>query len=213
MNFPDSMGGGMTLLLATKNSDKVKEIRDIIGDLPITVRDLSSWPEYPDVEETGATIEENALLKARSASAFTGLAAMADDTGLFVEALGGEPGVRSSRYAGEGASYADNCRLLLSQMRNVPPGRRGAKFVCAVALVFPTGREEVFLGEVAGVITDAPRGESGFGYDPVFFHPPSGRTFAEMSLEEKNALSHRFLAVKKAIAFLRHSRESGNPGF
>lgn len=193
---------GKKILLATKNLDKVREIQDIIGDARIDVRDLSSYPHYPDVEETGASLEENALLKAREAAQFTGLAAMADDTGLFVEALGGEPGVRSSRYAGESASYADNCRLLLSRMKGLPREKRGAKFVCVVALVVPGVCEELFLGEVGGWITEEPRGESGFGYDPVFYHPPSGKTFAELSLEEKNVLSHRAIAVKKAIAFL-----------
>lgn len=197
------MTAARQILLATRNSDKVREIERIIGDESIRILGLSSYPDCPEIEETGESLEENALLKARGASSFTGLAAMADDTGLFVPALGGEPGVRSSRYAGEGASYADNCRLLLERMSGMPRERRAARFVCVVALVMPGAGEELFNGEVEGWITEEPRGQSGFGYDPVFYHAPSGKTFAEMSLEEKNTLSHRAIAVRKAISFLK----------
>jgi len=190
------------LLLATMNQDKVTEISRLVNVLGIKVLDLSAYPDFPETVEGGESLEENSLLKASEASKYTGLAAMADDTGLFVDALDGEPGVFSSRFAGEDASYEDNCRLLLERMQSVPDPGRGARFTCVVSLVFPWGEEKLFKGEVEGEILRESVGGEGFGYDPVFYHPPSGQTFAEMSLEKKNALSHRAIAVRKAVDFL-----------
>jgi XTP/dITP diphosphohydrolase len=190
------------LLLATMNQDKVIEITRLVSGLGIHVMDLSVYPDFPEVIENGETLEENALLKAVEAYRYTGLTSMADDTGLFVDALQGEPGVFSSRFAGENASYEDNCRLLLERMDAVPDDERAARFTCVVALVFPWGEEKLFRGDVEGVILRDSRGAQGFGYDPVFYHIPSGKTFAEMSLEEKNALSHRAIAVKRAVDYL-----------
>jgi len=190
------------LLLATMNRDKVTEIAGLVKDLGINVLDLTAYPEFPEVEEGGESLEENSLLKARESFKYTGLTAMADDTGLFVDALDGEPGVFSSRFAGENASYDDNCRLLLEKMHGVPDPERSARFTCVVALVFPWGDEKLFKGEVEGIILGESRGQKGFGYDPVFYHQPSGKTFAEMDLEEKNALSHRAIAVRKAVLYL-----------
>jgi len=184
------------------NQDKVVEITRLVRGSGINVLDLSAYPDFPEVVEDGESLEENALLKAVEAYRYTGLTSMADDTGLFVDALGGEPGVFSSRFAGENASYEDNCRLLLEKMDGVPDDKRGARFTCVVALVFPWGEEKLFRGNVEGVILSESRGVKGFGYDPIFYHIPSGRTFAEMSLEEKNALSHRAIAVKKAVDYL-----------
>jgi XTP/dITP diphosphohydrolase len=191
------------LLVATGNPDKVAEIGSLVAGLGIDVLDLSSFPEFPEVEETGTTLEENALLKAREAAAHTGLPSLADDTGLFVDALDGAPGVYSSRFAGPGASYDDNCSLLLERMKDVPLEERTARFICVVSLVVPEMDDRLFRGEVEGLITRERRGSSGFGYDPVFYHPPSGRTFAEMRPDEKNALSHRFIAVRKAVRYLQ----------
>ncbi len=190
------------ILVATRNQDKVTEIFRLVGDLGIEVCDLSGFPDFPEIEEGGGSLEENALLKAREASEFTGFPALADDTGLFVDAIDGQPGVFSSRFAGPDASYEENCRLLLERMRGVPKIGRGARFVCVVALVIPDGEEKIFRGEVEGVILEESKGTGGFGYDPIFYHPPSRRTFAELDPAEKNTISHRAIAMRKAVHYL-----------
>jgi XTP/dITP diphosphohydrolase len=184
------------MLLATRNADKVSEIRDILRLPAEAVASLRDFPEIPEIEETGLTLEDNALIKAREAHRITGLPSLADDTGLEVDALGGDPGVYSSRYAGPGATYADNVARLLLAMEGVPPGRRGARFRCVVALKAGE-REEWVDGILEGEILTGARGSGGFGYDPVFFVPGTGRTLAEMSIGEKNALSHRGLAFRR----------------
>jgi XTP/dITP diphosphohydrolase len=156
-------------------------------------------------EETGATLEDNAVLKARAAFEATGLPAIADDTGLEVEALDGRPGVRSARYAGKDASYEDNCRLLLRELKGVPPARRGARFVTVIALYRGDGRILLFTGEASGRILDAPRGRGGFGFDPVFFSTAGNRTFAEMTPEEKARFSHRGAALRKLRAYFEET--------
>ena len=179
------------LAVASKNSDKIREIEEVIGSLGLVdeiVRDLA----WEDVEETGSTLEENALLKARAAVEATGLPVIADDTGLEVEALDGAPGVHTARYAGPEATYADNISKMLSEMDGVK--ERGARFITVVALVFPDGVEVLAEGSVDGVITSTPRGSGGFGYDPIF--EVDGRTLAEMTPEEKNDLSHRARAIR-----------------
>ncbi len=179
------------LVVASKNPDKITEIEDVIEPLGIAgeiVRGL----DWPDVEETGATLVDNALLKAREVMAVVGLPTVADDTGLEVLALGGRPGVNTARFAGLKASYSDNVALLLEEMSGVVDRR--ARFRTVVALAFPDGTEVVAEGAVDGVITDERRGDRGFGYDPVF--EVDGRTLAEMSLEEKNGLSHRARALR-----------------
>jgi len=185
------------LVVASKNPDKITEIEHVIGPLEIAgeiVRDL----DWPDVEETGATLEDNALLKARAVSAVVGLPSVADDTGLEVAALGGRPGVNTARFAGMSASYAQNVALLLEEMDGISDRR--ARFRTVVALVFPDGIEVVAEGAVDGVITFERRGDRGFGYDPVF--EVEGRTLAEMSLAEKNDLSHRARALRALAAEL-----------
>ena len=179
------------LVVASKNPDKVTEIEGILQTLGLTeeiVREL----DWADIDETGDTLEENALLKARAVSATVGLPAVADDTGLEVAALGGRPGVNTARFAGIGASYSDNVHLLLEELEGVADRR--ARFRTVVALVYPDGGEVVAEGAVDGVITFDPRGEQGFGYDPVF--EVDGRTLAEMSLAEKNRFSHRARALR-----------------
>jgi XTP/dITP diphosphohydrolase len=180
----------------------MREIRAIFREFPVPLVDLTAFPGTPEVEETGATLEENALLKAQSAHELTGDMALADDSGLFVEALDGRPGVYSSRFAGEGVSYSDNNDRLLELMKGIPLEKRAARFVCVVALIQEKGDPRIFSGKVAGWITTRPEGERGFGYDPVFYHPPSGRTFAQMSPEEKNRISHRYQAFSCARQYL-----------
>jgi len=178
------------LVVASKNPDKIIEVEAILAPLSL-VDEIVKGLDWPDVEETGSTLEENALLKARAAMIATGLPAIADDTGLEVEALGGRPGVRTARFAGPNATYQQNVDELLRVLEGET--RRGASFRTAVALVFPDGVEVFAGGSVSGRITVAPRGTGGFGYDPVF--EVEGRTLAEMDDSEKNQLSHRSLAL------------------
>lgn len=182
------------LVVASRNPDKVAEIEEILEGTNLAeeiVRDL----DWPEVEETGSTLEENALLKGRAVVEATGLPVLADDTGLEVDALDGAPGVHTARFAGPEARYEDNVAKLLEAMG----GRRdrSARFRTVVALIFPDGVEIVAEGSVEGVIAERPRGERGFGYDPVF--AVGGRTLAEMSLDEKNQLSHRARAIRALV--------------
>lgn len=191
------------LVLATRNPDKGRELDAMLGDLGIRIRTMAEFPGAPDVVEDGATCRENAVKKAVSAQRFTGLTAIADDTGLEVAELGGRPGVHAARYAGEKATYADNCRKLLTELAGVPPERRGARFVTVAAIAYPDGRVEVTEGVLEGRITEAQQGTGGFGYDPVFFVPEMGRTLAELSPVEKNQISHRARAFQSAKKLLR----------
>lgn len=179
------------LAIASKNPDKIKEIEEVLSATGL-VGEIVHGLRWDDVEETGATLEENALLKARAVVEATGLPVMADDTGLEVEALGGAPGVHTARYAGPAASYEDNVARMLSEMEGIRD--RSARFRTVVALVFPDGVEVFADGSVDGAITTAQRGSRGFGYDPIF--EVNGRTFAEMSGTEKNQLSHRARAIR-----------------
>ena len=193
------------LMLATGNPGKVRELRDLLalhldltGAALLTPRD---WPApLPDVAETGATFAENARLKAEALAAATGLPALADDSGLCVDALGGAPGLYSARWAGAGASDADRNTKLLLALADVPPERRTAQFICAIALALPSGRTVLAEGVCAGLILDTPCGADGFGYDPLFLLPAAGRTMAELTAEEKNRLSHRALAISRLSA-------------
>jgi XTP/dITP diphosphohydrolase len=170
----------------------------MLADLGVHVRSLAEFHGAPEVNEDGMTYVENALKKARSASSFTGKPALADDTGLEVDALDGRPGVHAARFAGEHCSFEDNIKKLLGLLNGIPTERRGARFISVLALVTPDGREEVVRGELQGRITDEPSGVGGFGYDPVFFSVEAGKTLAEMSADEKNRISHRGRAVCKA---------------
>jgi len=179
------------LVVASKNPDKITEIEDLLMPLDLA-GEIVGGLEWADIEETGATLQENALIKARAVVEALGLPALADDTGLEVEALDGAPGVKTARFAGPNASYADNVARLLDVMDGVED--RSARFRTVVALVMPDGSEVVAPGSVDGVITTGPRGERGFGYDPVF--EVDGRTLAEMSAEEKHESSHRARAIR-----------------
>jgi XTP/dITP diphosphohydrolase len=186
------------LILATNNEDKIREIRHLLDDLPVTILTRDDFLEFPDVEETGQTLEENALLKAHAVAEFCELPALADDSGLEVDALDGAPGVFSSRYAGEDATYADNNRKLLEQLKGVSKEKRTARFRCVIAIDWADGTTETVEGVAEGYIAEDIAGNEGFGYDPVFFYPPKGKRFSEMTLEEKNLVSHRGQALQKA---------------
>jgi XTP/dITP diphosphohydrolase len=192
----------MLLVVGSRNRDKLTELRHALAGLPLEVHGAADYPCIPAVEETGATLAENASLKARAVHRATGQLALADDTGLEVDALDGAPGVRSGRFAGPEQDYARNLAKLLAALAGVEPARRGARFRTAVAVVFPDGRERLAEGVCEGTILEAPRGAGGFGYDPVFLVPDSGRTFAEMTLREKDRLSHRGRAMRAARAIL-----------
>ncbi|MGH9091895.1 MAG: RdgB/HAM1 family non-canonical purine NTP pyrophosphatase, partial [Acidimicrobiales bacterium] len=197
-------GSGLTVVLATANPDKAAEIAAIMGGAaPVAILPRPSG--LADVEETGDTLEANARLKARAVATAAGLPAMADDTGLEVDALGGAPGVYSARYAGEGATYADNVAKLLDELASLPGGggARRARFRTVALVAWPDGREVVAEGTVEGRIAAAARGGGGFGYDPVFEPDEAdGRTFAEMTAGEKHAVSHRGRAFRALAARL-----------
>ncbi len=190
------------LVLATLNAAKAREIAALLGDVPFEVRPLAAAEGAALPEEGETSYRENALLKARATARLTGALALADDSGLEVDALGGAPGVLSARYGGPGLGDAARCRCLLAALASVPRERRTARYRCVVALAGPLGWERVTEGAVEGLITEAPRGTGGFGYDPIFYHPPSGRTFAELSPAEKDRVSHRGIAVRAARPLL-----------
>jgi len=192
----------LKILLATRNNDKIREIREVLTGLDIDILTLDQFPEITEVVEDGQTIQENALKKARAVSHVTHLLALADDTGLEVDYLSGQPGVYSSRFAGESATYDDNCNKLLEQMKGVPGEQRTARFRCVIAMI-NSDVETLVEGVCDGFIIDEKRGSGGFGYDPLFYVPKFDQTFAEMPLAQKNKISHRGLALQKAKAFLQ----------
>lgn len=198
------------ILLATRNQGKVEEIRRLLRDLPVELLSLEDVDRVPHVLEDGDTFEENALKKAREIAYATELTTLADDSGLCVDALDGRPGALSARYAGATASDEVKCARILEEMSGVPDDRRSARFVCVLALVSPWKKERLFRGECRGWITREPRGIGGFGYDPIFYHEDSGRTFAEMDRESKNTVSHRGRALRQFAAYLRTHAEDRN---
>ena len=202
----------LILVMATKNPGKVRELAELLGDLGVRLLSLADFPEVPDIPEEGATFAENALAKARAVAGLTGLPALADDSGLVVEALGGRPGVFSARYAqdrtqGETPTDRDNWQKLLDELREVPKDKRQARFVCEIALYFPDGRLITARGELAGSIALAPRGTQGFGYDPVFLVPAYQATVAELDPAAKNLISHRGEALRKLKEILTARQE------
>jgi XTP/dITP diphosphohydrolase len=190
------------LVIATRNRGKLKELQALLSGLVASIRCAADIPDFPDTVEDGETFEENALKKAREAAAFTGLPVLADDSGLVVDALGGRPGVYSARFAGDGLGDAANNARLLEELRGIPPEARTAAFVCTLAFVVPGGTKQLFTGRVGGRIIDAARGEGGFGYDPLFLVDGFDRTMAELSLEEKNRISHRGQALQQFREYL-----------
>ena len=185
----------MKVILASKNQHKLTELSAILSQLGFEIALESEYGLDIDVEETGTTFEENSFLKADAVMKASGLPVLADDSGLMVDALDGAPGVYSARY-GHKASDKERTAYLLENMKDVPEERRGAKFVCVITCLFPDGLKIVARGECPGVIAHAPHGENGFGYDPVFYLPELGMTYAELPSEQKNAISHRARALQ-----------------
>jgi len=196
------------LLLATNNQAKVREYRSLLQNLPYELVTLADQGITTIVSEVGESLEENASLKATVLADRSQLLALADDSGLEVDALGGEPGQLSARYAGEDASDRDRVSYLLSRLRGVPWQKRSARFRCVIAIAIPNGEVEFCSGECRGFITFEPRGEQGFGYDPVFYLPELNKTMAELPLEIKNQVSHRGKAARKVYQVLERLRDS-----
>ena len=196
-----------SLVLATGNRHKVEEIQAILNDVGIPMLTLNEFPDFPAVEEDGVTCQANAVKKAVATAKFTGHWALADDTGLEVDALQGRPGVYAARYAGEHATYEENCKKLLQELHGVPSDQRTARFITVVALANPDGQTETVEGVLEGIITQEFHGAGGFGYDPVFYVPQVGKTLAEMTFAEKNRISHRAQAVTNAKSLLITHRE------
>jgi len=194
------------VVLATKNKGKVRDFADIFNRMGLSGRiallDLSKFPGFPDIPEDGKTFSENALIKARAAAGFTGKLAIADDSGIVVEALDGAPGIYSARFAGPEANDRSNNEKLLESMKDVPEAERAATFRAAVAIVSPSGMEAVVTGECHGYIAATSLGTNGFGYDPLFFYPPLGKTYGQMADEEKNRVSHRRRAIEACASEL-----------
>jgi len=193
----------MKLVLATNNTHKIREIKNILAGLDVEILTAADFPDFPDPEENGSMLEDNARIKAIEISRATGLPALADDSGLEVDYLDGEPGVQSSRFAGPGCTFADNNRKLLKLLDGVEESKRTARFRCVAALAFDSQDVRFFDGTVEGRITTDLRGREGFGYDPVFFFAEVGKTFAEIPEEEKNKYSHRGRAFRKVAEYLR----------
>lgn len=190
------------LVVATGNKGKLREFAELLKGVVDTILSPADFPGFPEVEEDGETFEANAIKKARSAALFTGRPVLADDSGLSVDFLDGRPGVYSARFAGEGASDADNNALLLRELAGVSAAQRGAAFHCVIALCQPDGSCQSFDGSLSGVILEAPRGEGGFGYDPLFLVPEYEQTFSELPMEIKNVISHRGRAMQQLKAAL-----------
>jgi len=201
----DALGGHPTVVLATRNAHKVDEVARILGaaGLDVALVGVDAFPDVPEVAETGRTFQENALLKARAVAAATGHPAVADDSGLCVDALNGMPGLLSARWSGRHGDDAANLDLLLAQVADVPDERRTAAFVCAAAIALPDGRSDVVAGRLDGSLLRARRGTNGFGYDPVFVPTGGQRTTAELSAAEKDAISHRGRAFRGLVPVVR----------
>ncbi|GAB2484800.1 RdgB/HAM1 family non-canonical purine NTP pyrophosphatase [Streptosporangium sandarakinum] len=199
------------VVLATRNAGKITELRRILAEagVPVEIVGLEEFPEIGDVPETGLSFAENALLKAHAVARASGLPAVADDSGLCVDALNGMPGIFSARWSGRHGDDLANLELLLAQVSDVPVEHRGAHFACAAALALPDGRERVAEGTMHGVIIDAPRGTGGFGYDPVFVPEGESRTSAELSAAEKDAISHRGRAFRALAPILAETLSGG----
>jgi XTP/dITP diphosphohydrolase len=190
-------------VLATSNPAKAREMAALLGGIPFRILYLEDFPGVVLPSEGEISYADNALGKARAVAAATGEMALADDSGIEVDALRGRPGVLSARYGGAGLSDPERCRVMLKEMAGVPTERRGARFRCLIAIVCPQhGRETTMEGVVEGVLLEAPRGGGGFGYDPIFLYPPLGQSFAEISAEEKNRVSHRAQACLRAREWL-----------
>jgi len=196
------------LLLATNNEGKLREYQGLLKGIPFEIITMADQGITAEVAEIGKSFEENATLKATSLAAISGLLSLADDSGLEVDALDGEPGTLSHRYAGDNATDADRVNFLLSKLRDVPEMQRTAQFRCVIAIAEPNGKVELCSGICPGIIIAKPRGDNGFGYDPIFLIPELGKTMAELTLEEKNLISHRARAAEKAREMLVKWRDA-----
>jgi len=185
------------IILASNNNGKIKEVRQILGDMPVELLTMKEAGADIDIDENGATFEENALIKARAVMEYTGCLTIADDSGLEVDYLNKEPGVYSARYMGHDTSYDIKNRSIIDRLKEVEGNDRSARFVCAMAAVFPDGRQIVTRGTMEGVIAKEPKGENGFGYDPILYLPQFSKSSAELTDEEKNSISHRGEALEK----------------
>ncbi|HHW44437.1 MAG TPA: XTP/dITP diphosphatase [Desulfotomaculum sp.] len=201
----------MELVLATRNPGKVRELSQMLAPLGYEVVSLDRYPGVPEIVEDGATFKDNAVKKAATVARHTGRLALADDSGLEVDYLGGAPGVHSARFAGEGHNDRANNEKLLNLLSGVPAEKRSARFRCVVAVATPDGRVFTAEGTCEGVITTEPRGEGGFGYDPLFLVPEYGKTFGELEPAVKNRISHRGRALALAREILAGLREGGSP--
>ena len=197
------------LVIASRNEHKVEELRQLLKGLAIDVLSLKDFPDAPEVEEDGNTFEANALKKARTIAQHTNHTVLADDSGLEVDVLGGQPGVHSARFAGEYASDEENNRKLIGLLEGVSAKDRTARFRCVIALVNPSGHERLVEGVCSGLIIDKPQGSGGFGYDPLFMVPDTGMTFAQLSSDEKNRISHRGKALQEALPIISQWLEEG----
>ncbi|MGD9973766.1 MAG: XTP/dITP diphosphatase [Desulfatirhabdiaceae bacterium] len=201
--------GTQTIVVATRNPGKLKEIQSLLNDFPVILKSLDDFGPIPEVEEDGETFDENAYKKASFTSRILGIPAIADDSGLVVNSLDGEPGIHSARYGGDHLTDMDRCMILLKNMEH--QSNRQAQFECVISIAVPTGAALTYEARCDGLILDKPKGENGFGYDPVFYYPPLQKTFAEMSPDEKNEISHRakaFLEIKnefdKILIWISH---------
>ncbi|HKZ46673.1 MAG TPA: XTP/dITP diphosphatase [Thermodesulfobacteriota bacterium] len=216
----------MKIVLATRNMGKVKEIKEILRGLDLDMLSLNDFPKVPSIIEDGKTFKENALKKARFVSRYLNIPALADDSGIEVDALDKRPGILSARYAGENAADDENNTKLLQELRGIPFGKRCAHYKCVIAIVFPSGEEETVDGSCNGFIALEPKGKGGFGYDPLFYVPEYGKTMAELPPDIKNRISHRGKALAKlkekltaillsfmpSSQYLKKSHPSGNRG-
>lgn len=202
----------MQLVLATNNQDKINEIKYLLAELPVTILTSDDFLEFPEIEETGSTLKENALMKARAVAAFCDLPALADDSGLEVDALNGAPGIYSSRYSGEAATYESNCKKLLKELKGVPKEKRTARFRCVIAIDWNDGTTQTTEGVAEGFIRENIKGKRGFGYDPVFYYPPKKKRFSEMTTEEKNIVSHRGIALQNMVGLIMERLNKLNEG-
>ena len=199
----------MKVVIATHNKDKLKELKKGLLSLYIDLMDLSLFPNIGEIVEDGDTLKENALIKAKAVYDLTGIPSIADDTGLEVDALGGKPGVYTARFAGENCSYIDNVNKMLKVMKKIKKSERGAIFKTVMA--FYDGKQELFSeGVVKGIIAEEKKGLGGFGYDPIFYVVEEGKTFAEMTIEKKNIISHRGMAIKNLMPVLTSYIKSSN---
>ena len=189
------MAEKVTLVIATQNRGKLDEIGDLLSGFPVDLRDLDDFGPVPPIIEDGDTFDDNAYKKAEVTARILGLPALADDSGLMVAALNGAPGVYSARYAGEDATDIERCNKVLDEMKEA--ANREAAFECVISIAVPSGPALTYEGRCEGIIADAPRGVNGFGYDPIFYYPSLGKTFAELSREDKSRISHRGKALRE----------------